>query len=176
MCETNTSTAVASPRRRGAQRGNRSACKHGLLGLGKLPKDAEYIQRASYGLRRELEARVFAARKVITLTDASLIDACVKWSRHGALVSRWLTLMHDKLTPDQLLAFSREIPRAATERHRCAVALGIDDEIIKPPWASPNALDAAGRDVTPPDAQRDSPAVDDAPAGRFEAQETVATC
>jgi hypothetical protein len=105
--------------------GNSNAVRHGLK-AAKLPKDAKYVEHQLNRLRRELEAAVVDAKGEVSLTDASIILTAVAWQRHGALSQRWLRIKGDDLKPEQLIAFSREIAKASSERDRAIAALELN--------------------------------------------------
>ena len=162
----------------GPRKGNTNAFTHGLtrFSLGGLPKGLSHVTRQVGLLRRTLEDAVLASRKIVSLTDASLIDAAVKWERHGQLARAWLNKKAADLSPDQLLSFSRDVARAASERHRCIMALGLDVDDSAPPWAKPNALEAVGSEATDKSDQREAANDPNAAPASVDAQEPCASC
>jgi hypothetical protein len=119
--------------------GEVAGVKRGLIG-GRLPKGCHYIRRLSEQFRRDLEASVCAIKGEVGISDAAAIQTAMRWERHALLAQRWMSELFDKLTPDQKLAFSRDIARASTERDKCIAALGLQAASAKDVWA---ALDAA---------------------------------
>jgi hypothetical protein len=106
--------------------------RHGLR-AGQLPKDAKYIEHRMNAFRRELETALIDSKGEINLTDAAFIQTALRWERHATLAQRWLTKNSDKLKPEQLLTFSREIARASAERDKALTALQLDGK-LKSPW------------------------------------------
>lgn len=139
----------------GAPAGNTNRALHGLYGFG-LPSGAQRLGRRINAFRRSLCEAVEVRAGEIDLHAAATIDSACQWLRHGLLAARWLRLTHDELSPDQKLAFSREVARAATERDKCIRLLRLDKAIGEcfdpaatylrplPPYKPP---DAATRDV-----------------------------
>jgi hypothetical protein len=82
------------------------------------------------------------AKGQVSLTDAGLIQTCLRWERHAALAQRWLTKKSAELKPADLLQFSREIARASTERDKALAALHLDrdakDSAIEALYALPS--------------------------------------
>lgn len=131
----------ASPkaRKRGGQPCNRNGLRHGLK-AGKLPKDALHVEITTNRLRRQLEDAVLAARGAVSLTDASLIQSAVRWERHSALANRWLRMKSAELRPTELMAFSREVARASSERDKAIALLRLDLEPEAAPWVNVPAI------------------------------------
>ena len=121
------------PGRSGPPKGNRNALRHGLK-AGQLPEGAKYIELRLNAFRRQLEDSVLGCRGEITLTDAALIQTCLRWERHACLAQRWLVKAGDTLKPADRLAFSREIARASAERDKALKDLDLDRE--PDPWAA----------------------------------------
>lgn len=119
-------------RKAGAPKQNRNNLRHGLRG-GQLPKDAKYIELRLNAFRNSLEDIVLANRGEVSLTDAAIIQTCLRWERHAALAQRWLTKENNKLKPAERLHFSREIARASTERDKALALLKLDT--AKDPWS-----------------------------------------
>ena len=111
--------------RSGPPKGNRNALRHGLK-AGQLPKGAKYIELRLNAFRRQLEDSVLGCRGEITLTDAALIQTCLRWERHACLAQRWLVKAGDTLKATDRLMFSREISRASTERDKSLALLKLD--------------------------------------------------
>ena len=107
--------------------------RHGLR-AGKLPPDCKYVETQINKLRRQLEEAVHEVKGQVSLTDAALIQTCIKWERHGALALRWLRVQGDQLKPADKLNFSREIAKASTERDKAIKALDLDAPPPSP-WA-----------------------------------------
>ncbi len=135
---------------------NRNAVRHGLR-AGRLPKGASYIQRETDVLRRILEDAVAENEGGdISLYRAGVLQSCIRWERHAMLCQRWLRLEAGDLTPDQRLAFSREIARASMERDKCLRELGLDKRAAADVWST--------LDATPlPTVEDDSPTNGDEP-------------
>jgi len=119
-------------RKGGAPRNNRNHMRHGLRG-GQLPKDCKYIEMRLNRFRRCLEDALLATRSEVTITDAAIIQTCLRWERHSALAQRWLVKANDELKPVERLSFSREIARASSERDKAIATLKLD-EVPKAPW------------------------------------------
>jgi hypothetical protein len=111
----------------GAPRGSRNALRHGLR-CGALPRGCRRIESETRQLRRSLEDAVIAARGAISVVDAATISRATRWAIHERLAARWLALKADELTPEQLLAFSNQAVRGATERDRAIADLDIDSK------------------------------------------------
>lgn len=111
--------------RRGGQRNNTNALRHGMR-AGKLPPGCLYIEHRTNDLRRQIEAAVVAVKGQVTLSDAATIKTIVDWEKHRALAQRWLRLQADKLKPMELLNFSREVAKASTEMDKAIRVLGLD--------------------------------------------------
>jgi hypothetical protein len=146
----------------GARKGNTNAQTHGLRSLlttGSLPPGSGYIKRITNHLRAALE-RTVAEHKggEVSLADAATVQTAVRWERHAMLCQRWLRIEGQTLTPDQRLAFSRDIARASTERDKCIRALGIDRPpdpfrdlyLLPPATPSPVALSHASQPSATP--------------------------
>ena len=104
---------------------NSNALKHGLT-TGKLPPGASYITNLTNKFRRELEAAALEVRGEIGLYELAVVNTAIRWERHALLAQKWLRDATDSLTPDQRLAFSREVARASSERDKCLRLLGLD--------------------------------------------------
>lgn len=130
----------------GAPKRNRNALKTGLYGVG-WPKGTDHYRRRHGRFVRGLEFGVLRLHGEIDIVAAAEIQAAGAWERHALLCAFWLRKEAATLTPDQRLAFSRDIARAAAERNRCIRALGLGAKRDVDPWA---ALDAqqTNRDVT----------------------------
>lgn len=142
----------AKDRTSGAPGENRNAIRHGLM-AGRLPKGAGYVRRETDQLRTLIENAVAAANGgEISLNDAACIQTAIRWERHALLAQRWLRLEAETLTPDQRLAFSRDVARASAERDKCLKSLGLDVRPGSDPWAVldtlPPADSANGQDHT----------------------------
>lgn len=131
------------PGRSGPRPGHTNGIRHGLV-CGKLPKDSRYIEVRSNVVRRALEAEILRARGEITVADAALVSAAMKWLRHGQLAQRWLRVEGDKLTLSERLNFSREVARAGSEVSKAIAALDLAssessvwDVVALPPSSSP---------------------------------------
>ncbi|MDA1054229.1 MAG: hypothetical protein O3C40_27600 [Planctomycetota bacterium] len=143
--------------------GNGNAIRHGLM-AGKLPKGASYIELESERLRTALEdAVVNRTGGEISLHDAAVIQTAIRWERHALLAQRWLRNEAETLTPDQRLAFSRDVARASAERDKCLKALGLDVRPNSDPWSLLDSLPPAdsGNDHATEDQIDDSERVDD---------------
>ena len=103
---------------------NSNALKHGLS-AGKLPKGASYVMRMTSRLSESLEAEALEVRGRLGVYELACINSAIRWERHALLCQRWLREAED-LTPDQKIAFSREIARASSERDKSLKALGLD--------------------------------------------------
>ncbi|MGE0760613.1 MAG: hypothetical protein AB7O38_26615 [Pirellulaceae bacterium] len=109
----------------GAPAGNGNAVRHGLT-AGTLPKGAAYIARSTGQFRTALEGAIVERKGEISLHDAAVIQTAIRWERHALLVQRWLRRELADLSPDQRLAFSRDVARASAERDKCLKILGLD--------------------------------------------------
>ncbi len=119
------------PGRSGAPKDNRNALRHGLRG-GMLPKDCKYIEFRLNKFRRTLEDAVLAAKGVVGLTDAALIQTCLRWERHSALAQRWLRVQGDKLSTSDKLRFSEAIAKGSDNRDKAVEKLKLDTEPVAP--------------------------------------------
>jgi hypothetical protein len=99
--------------------------KTGLC-AGKLPPGCAYVKRLAAQLQHVLEAEVLDARGEVGVYEAAVIQSAVRWEKHALLSQRWLRQASDTLTPEQRLAFSREVARASSERDRCLERLGLE--------------------------------------------------
>ncbi len=126
---------------------NRNAVRHGLR-AGQLPKGASYIKRETDVLRRIIEDAVAALDGGnVSLYHAGVVQSCIRWERHAMLSQRWLRLEAGDLTPDQRLAFSRDIARASTERDKCLRELGLNVKPNSDPWALLDVVPSARQTV-----------------------------
>jgi hypothetical protein len=117
---------------------NSNALTHGLC-AGKLPAGCAYVKRLAAQLQRTLEAEVLDVRGEIGVYEAATIQSAVRWEKHALLSQRWLRLSQETLTPEQRLAFSREIARASTERDKCLERLDIGRGTSSPsPFRAPD--------------------------------------
>ncbi len=112
------------PNHRGAPSGNRNSLRHGLR-AGRLPPGCNSIRHAIDELRRQLEDAVLSVHGQIDIVAAAQIQSAVRWERHAMLAQRWLRLRADLLQPAELLAFSRDIARASSERDKVINALNL---------------------------------------------------
>lgn len=110
---------------------NSNALTHGLC-AGKLPAGAAYVKRLAAQLQRTLETEVLDVRGEIGVYEAATIQSAVRWEKHALLSQRWLRLSQETLTPEQRLAFSREIAKASTERDKCLERLGLGQASASP--------------------------------------------
>lgn len=117
--------------RKGGQRQNRNALRHGLR-AGQLPKDAKHVEFQCNILRRQLEDSVLAERGRVTINDAAAIQTALKWERHSALCMRWLRLKGEELKPEQFLRFSESIAKASSERDKAIRTLALDAKPLAP--------------------------------------------
>ena len=117
---------------------NRNAIRHGLA-AGNLPRGSGYIVRLTNQFRSAVEDALRDAGHEVDLVAAATIHTCVRWERHAQLAQRWLRREADSLTPDQRLAFSRDIARASAERDKCLRLLGLEVGKGRDAWG---ALDA----------------------------------
>lgn len=131
-------------RRRGGQRNNRNALRHGLQG-GQLPKDAKYIEVKLNAFRRNVEDQVLSKKGEISLDDAAAIQTALRWERHGQLAQRWLRLEGESMKPADRLQFSREIARASTERDKAIKALSLGKDAVADGW---DAIDAESEETS----------------------------
>lgn len=119
---------------------NQNALSHGIH-AGVLPPGCGPIAKRLAKFRSVLEAAVVEAKGEIGLYDAAAINSAERWERHAQLAARWLKVEAKSLTPDQRLAFSRDVARASSERDKCLRALGLD---AKPdPWSVLDSLPLA---------------------------------
>jgi len=152
-------------KRNGAPPKNRNAMRHGLR-AGSLPKGASYIKRECDALRRIIEDEVIRQKPGrISLYDAAIISAAIKWERHGMLIQRWLRQDAADMSPDQKLAYSRDIARAGMERNKCLKLLGLDkdghdslDDIYNVPSVPSPASDPDSATEDPPEDESDEEA------------------
>ena len=121
-----------------APKGSRNALRHGLR-CGFLPRGCRRIESDANELAGAVEDAVVAARGAISVTDAATISRATKWETHGRLATRWLTKRSDELTPDQLLRFSNQTVRAATERDKAVADLELSDRRLQSLWGYHNA-------------------------------------
>lgn len=153
--------APSGRRAGGAPLKNRNRATHMIFGNG-LPRGTSHIAQRLNTLRRELARLVEDRHGEVALYHAAVIDAVVKWERLGQLAGRWLRKEGDKLEPAEKLAFAKEIARAAVERNRAMVALGLDRDEKVSVWdqldrqralelanAHQNAARPDTRDVSP---------------------------
>lgn len=131
------------PGKSGPPKGNGNALRHGLR-AGKLPRDCAYLENRLNAFRREIETAVLAAKGEITLTDAGLIQSCLRWERHAGLAQRWLTKQGDKLKPVELLQFSREIAKASSERDKSLAALALNRNVVRDMWSAVDSMPSEG--------------------------------
>lgn len=117
----------------GAPKGSRNALRHGLR-CGVLPDGCRRIESEVNQFRRALEDAVVAARGAVSVVDAATINRAAKWEQHNRLAARWLAKQAETMTPDQVLAFSRETVRAATERDRAIRDLDIGNRQLASLW------------------------------------------
>ena len=151
----------------GAPVGNSNAVKHGLqaknlLTTGALPKGAGYVKRITNELRAAIENAVSDAKGEVCLHDSAVAQTAIRWERHALLAQKWLRLETDNLTPDQRLAFSRDIARASTERDKCLRELGLNIKPNADPWSVLDIRPALinGNDESPVSTRRDDTAPD----------------
>jgi hypothetical protein len=124
-----------------------------------LPKGCGYIQRECDQLRTVIETVTADAHEgQISVLQAALIQTAIRWERHASLAQRWLRLECAQLTPDQRLAYSRDIARASAERDKCLLQLGLDQRADKDVWATFDRQ----REVLPPTASSRAPVADPA--------------
>lgn len=122
----NTPTPAAGAYGRpGAPMKNRNGMRHGLRS-GALPRGAAYVKREVDEMRVAIEDAVMARKGAIDIFDAATIQSAMRWERHALLAQRWLRQSCETMTPDQRLAYSREIARASSARDRCLERLGLD--------------------------------------------------
>lgn len=120
---------------------NRNRLTHGCRTLvhGRLPKGASYVEKITRKLLIQIEAEVVRVRGTISLTDASTINAIVRWERHCQLMQLWLRKGKD-LTPDQCMKYSREICLATEKRDAAIRRLDIGQALAsRSPWTAPPA-------------------------------------
>lgn len=120
----NNGTAKGRKARGGAPEGNANAFRHGLRS-SKLPSDCRYVENSINTLRRELETAVHDAKGSVTLTDAGLIQSCLRHERRALLCERWLRVEPD-LRLDARLQLMRDVSNATDSRDKCIKALDID--------------------------------------------------
>ena len=135
-----------------APTGNTNAVKHGLratnlLSTGSLPRGAGYIKRITNELRAAIESAVSEAKGEVCLHDSAVAQTAIRWERHALLAQKWLRLETDNLTPDQRLAFSRDIARASAERDKCLRELGLNIKPNSDPWAVLDVVPSARQTV-----------------------------
>lgn len=139
-------------KKRGGQKGNRNAIRHGLH-AGKLPPDLAFIENRLNEFRRRLEDKVIAERKEITLQDAGVIQTVLRWERHATLAQRWLTKAANELKPIERLNFSREVAKASTERDKAIAMLKLDrdakHDLVASLYSTPRVTDVEGDDDGP---------------------------
>lgn len=120
-----TNRFCGKPGRSGPRKGNSNAQRHGLKS-GKLPPDAKYIEIRINVIRREIESAVMATKGEISMTDAALVQTCIRWEKHAVLAQRWLTKEHDKLSASERLRFSEAVCKASDNRDKALVALKLN--------------------------------------------------
>lgn len=138
----------------GAPIANCNATRHGLS-TGNLPKGCGYIKRTTNQLRNAVEDAVVEAHGEITLEDAAVIQTAIRWERHALLAQRWLRRETASLTPDQYLAFSRDIARASSERDKCIKLLGLGRRQAADMWPTVEASSTAAITNTAPQNSRE---------------------
>jgi hypothetical protein len=136
-----------------APKNNQNATRHGLRSeLNRLPPGCGRVQKQRDELRRFLEAAVLERTESIDVYAATTIQTACRWAAHAALAARWLRAECGSMTPEQRLAYSREVCRASSERDRCIRDLGLDKQPdpfagLYAPWPTP---------VEPPESPPDS--------------------
>lgn len=105
-------------------KGNANAVRHGLT-CGKLPKRSGYVRYLTDRFRLAVEAEVRDRTGELGLHAAAVTQTACRWERHALLAQRWLRDECEKMTPEQRLAFSRDIARASAERDKCLRELGL---------------------------------------------------
>ena len=125
-------------RKAGPPRGSRNALRHGLR-CGGLPKGCRRIEADVNEFRRALEDAVTAARGSVSVTDGATIARAAKWETHNRLAANWLRKHGDELTPEQLLQFSGQTVRGATERDKAVADLELTDRKLNSLWGLHNA-------------------------------------
>lgn len=151
----------AKSKKTGAPRGNRNRVTHGLrMPQAGLPKGASFINRICNEARRLIEKAVAEANGEIGVYAAACIQSAIRWERHAQLSARWLRLNCATFTPEQFLAYSREIARASSERDKCLEKLGLDKRATADVWATfdatRNVTSTSTTQQQQPDAQLDA--------------------
>ena len=140
---------------------NSNALKHGLS-IGRLPKGAAYVANLTAKLRQALEDATLDIRGQVGVYELAVINSAIRWERHALLAQRWLRREAANLTPDQRLAFSREVARASSERDKCLKALGLyrtpRQDVLASFYAEPKPLPDDGTE--PPVASPTEPAAE----------------
>jgi hypothetical protein len=116
----------------------KNAIRHGLT-AGALPPGCGYVKRIIGEFRTSLEASVIEVHGSIDLYRAGVIQTALRLERHALLCQRWLRKGEGTLTPDQRLAYSRDIGKASAERDKCLRELGINAKAASDPWADLDA-------------------------------------
>ncbi len=109
--------------------------QHGLL-VGSLPKGMASITRAVNHLKLLLEAQAVSQLKVVGPVELMVVQTALRWERHGLVCQR--ALRHLTLSPDQYLAFSREVARASSERDKALRSLGLKASLPDPDHGLPD--------------------------------------
>lgn len=130
--EAQSSKALVEPKRN--RRGGARNVRHGLTS-GALPHGCSWIATLVRQFREGVERAVLDLRGEISLFDAACINTAARHEQHALLAQRWLRREAAELSPDQRLAFSREIGKASAERDRALRALGLDKRASDDPWA-----------------------------------------
>jgi hypothetical protein len=90
----------------------------------KVRKGMSYIRRLVRTFKRHLDDAVIASGREIDIAAASMINQACHWHRHLKTMEKLLADTPD-LTPGEILATSREIAKAASERNKAIRALGL---------------------------------------------------
>lgn len=112
-------------------KGNTNAQKHGLrtkyrdgLTLGRLPAGCSWLRRKVSCFRLALESAVLDTVGELGIVDVAVVQTACRWEVHAELCRRWLC--EGDLTPEQKLAFSKQVAWASSQRDGCLAKLRID--------------------------------------------------
>lgn len=140
----------------GGQPGNSNRFQHGLRMTGTLPKDCQWLYRRLVTFRRCLEREVIAVHGELDIVHAATLQSVLRWEQVALLAQRWLRTCPD-LSPDQKLAFIRQVATASDSRDRALARLKLQSESENDPWSVLTETRPAA-DRPGDDASGDSPA------------------
>lgn len=113
------------PGRSGAPKGNSNAARH-YLRAGKLPDKLQYVEHRLNGFRRHIEQLVVVAKGEISLADAALINAAIKWEKVSILCQHYLRHKDEELSVDKILEYNERAAKASDKRNAHLEKLDLD--------------------------------------------------